>query len=142
MNTSIYQSQLAFFLINSKAAQFIITSKNQIWTKKISPIIVRYLIFPSYLNIQKELSNYVSLSQTSNIILLKLLFFLFMTTLSRLWVYNRSLFSLFSTCLLLLGQVSIPCLPRRALVAPSEEISGLSDEGPGMGINVPRDAGA
>ena len=104
-----------FFLINSKAAQFILISRNQVWTKKVSLIIVLYLIFPSCLNLQKELSNYVLPSTcpattcsilssllTSNIILLKLLFFLFMTTSSRLWVDNRSLVSLFLTCLLLL----------------------------------------
>ena len=98
-----------------KAAQFILISRNQVWTKKVSLIIVLYLIFSSCLNLQNELLNYVlpsickattcsilSSLLTSNIILLKLLFFLFMTTSSRLWVDDRSLVSLFLTCLLLL----------------------------------------
>ena len=54
--------------------------------------------------VQQQSAQFFPICSYQTCILLKLLFFLFMTTSSRLWVDNRSLVSLFLTCLLLLLQ--------------------------------------
>ena len=93
----IYLSPLVSFLINLRAVLFILTLKSLTWTKKISQIIVPFLTYLSCLNSLKELLNFVSLITClrtvcsilssllrSNLILLRLLFYLFMTTSLRL----------------------------------------------------------
>ena len=88
---------LVSFLINLRAVLFILTLKSLTSTNKISQIIVPFLTYLSCLNSLKELLNFVSLITclitvcsilssllTSNVILLRLLFYLFMTTSLRL----------------------------------------------------------